>query len=275
VGDLNNDGRDDIARFERRGLSRVVARASRAVRSSLGYENPTSTTFAPEVVARSSDPLCQTDGTFCSFGRVVPSGGEDLVEIDGATGNLRMLAASTPGGVVTLSPAPGFTLAAACPAATCRPAMGDVNGDGRDDLVLFPISGSNVRWARNTGSGWAVGASLTTSSLCARTNTPCRVADVDGDGQADIVAFLSSGETRVRRRLLSTVTESVWHTETICSDGAQFASCEVADANGDGVADVISVGNGGTAAAPTGGVVVAISLATRSSFFIDPRTGAP
>jgi hypothetical protein len=67
------------------------------------------------------------------------------------------------------------------------PAVADVNGDGKDDVVTF-VRGSfgPVYAATSSGSGFAGG--LWASGQCLQ-NDVCALADVTGDGKADALAF--------------------------------------------------------------------------------------
>jgi FG-GAP-like repeat len=271
IGDVNGDGKDDIVEFERTGSHRIRAWLSLVVPSSTGYGPPSATSFSP-ATPRTADPWCQSDSTFCAFANIMGGSGEDLVEINPSSGNVRVLAATGSGLSPVLSHAPTFSLSSACPSSSCRPLIGDVDGDHLDDLVFIPRSGTTVTWARNMGASWATVSMLTDTGICSGT-ARCKLGDVDGDSRDDLVAFGTDGLIRVRRRILSAVIQSAWHSSSLCANA--LGSCEVADVNGDSIEDVVAIGADGDNAAPVGDVSVAISLAPRPSFFINPRTGAP
>ena len=125
-------------------------------------------------------------------------------------------------------------------------AVADVNGDGKADLVAFykafgPTGTEGDVWvAKSTGSGFSQ-ATKWHDNFCRGTQL-CRVGDVDGDGRADAVVF--DGPTAQVEVALATATSStfgpsqVWAVDFDCSSGVT-SSCEVADVNGDGKADLI------------------------------------
>jgi Trypsin/FG-GAP-like repeat len=131
----------------------------------------------------------------------------------------------------------------ACATGTdCR--LGDVDGDGDDDLVLFGQGTTGtVRVALSSGgSTFAMPATWLTGFCSA--GQVCRLGDVNRDGMVDAIAFeLSTGAIRVA---LSTgrgfQPATVWWTSDGCLTGE---TCEVGDVNGDGFADVaaFSAGN--------------------------------
>ncbi len=128
----------------------------------------------------------------------------------------------------------------------------DVNGDGRDDLVAFGHGGVHValtdnneffpqslapilgiRNFSNDAGGWDV-------------NLHSRVmADVNGDGKADIVGFgsrgalvsLSNGDGTFSAQNLASNDFGTWDTD--------YEIRTAADVNGDGKADIVAFGHGG------------------------------
>ncbi len=125
------------------------------------------------------------------------------------------------------------------------PAVGDFNGDGRDDIASFhrgllgPTAG-DVDVALSTGS--AFGAAAVWHPAFAPSTVLPDVGDFDGDGKDDIVAFYrdsftgpSQGDVRVSLSNGSGFGEtSVWH-DWFCV-GTQEPV--VGDFNGDGCDDV-------------------------------------
>lgn len=68
------------------------------------------------------------------------------------------------------------------------PEIGDVDGDGRDDVVLFGRSSGEVRVMRSTGATFAPAVSVLTG-FCTGSEI-CKVGDFNGDGKADLARFL-------------------------------------------------------------------------------------
>lgn len=146
-------------------------------------------------------------------------------------------------------------------------ATGDVDGDGLDDAITFvrnaqtgPAAG-DVLVALSNGAGF--GAPQKWHDAFCGANEICKVADVNGDGRADIIAFV----------------RSVGHVWVALSNGSSFGAssiwnyffcvgqeiCEVGDVNRDGRADLITFLRGTSASDPKTGDVY-VSLSNGSSF---------
>jgi hypothetical protein len=123
---------------------------------------------------------------------------------------------------------------------------GDVNGDGKKDLVLFARREGKVYVALSTGSGF-LAPQVWHSFFAISTYERPRVADVNGDGKADIVTFatdsptafgdvyvaLSNGRQFVDQNGIPS-SSTKWH-DWFAVDPAQ--QIRVGDINGDGKAD--------------------------------------
>ncbi|MGW5433767.1 FG-GAP-like repeat-containing protein [Streptomyces sp. NPDC004059] len=119
------------------------------------------------------------------------------------------------------------------------PAVGDVNGDGKDDIITF-TQGANadVYVALSTGSSF--GPSVKWHDSFSLPGEQPRVADFNGDGNADIATFTPAGDVYVA---LSTGTQfgdgktaAKW--QTGFATAGQFPY--VGDFNGDGKADIVT-----------------------------------
>ena len=135
---------------------------------------------------------------------------------------------------------------------------GDVNGDGKDDLIIFSRGSTGNVWvALSTGSSF-VGAGKWASGFAVGGNL-AEVGDVDGDGDDDIVSFTRGDDANVWVALSnrsSFVGAGKWH-DFVVSGSALPA---LADVNNDRRADVVSFTRG-----TEGNVWVATS--TGSSFY--------
>lgn len=157
------------------------------------------------------------------------------------------------------------------------PAVGDVNGDGLDDIVKFTRGASAEVWvALNTGRGFAA-KQLWQDDFCPGDAVP-KVGDVNGDGRADVVCFVRDSR--------ADGTEA--DVEVALSTGSSFAYDFVrfwhqyfaltaayepllADLNGDGSLDIVAVHDDGR-------VFAAVSTAGLGSFGSGPggtETGEP
>ncbi len=143
-------------------------------------------------------------------------------------------------------------------AETC--AVGDIDGDKRDDLIAFGKKGAgNVYYARSTPFGYLGQGFIIAKNFCVYDQV-CKVADVNGDGKADLVAFTPVGSGRGQVYVMLNKGNGQmdgvvrrWH-DFFCIDKEQ---CKLADVNGDGKADLVAFDHKGT---------VYVSLSTGNGF---------
>src|SRR5690242_8856882 len=137
-------------------------------------------------------------------GRVVPfTRGEDrktkpLLALSATVGVAVALLAAVPGLSAAASSATGFRPAVEWSAHMCLAgefcAVGDVNGDGRADAIAFTQGGNpnggppgSVFVALSTGKKFAAATEWAPHMCLAGEH--CAIADVNGDGLADAIAF--------------------------------------------------------------------------------------
>jgi hypothetical protein len=135
------------------------------------------------------------------------------------------------------------------------PAVGDVNGDGRDDIVTFTHDSlGDVHVALSTGSSFAPAQKW--HDWFGITGESPGVADVNGDGRADIVTFTQGALADVYVALSTGAGFAVaqkWHDQFALG----LADPRLGDVNGDGRADLLQFSRDG---------VVSVAVSTGSSF---------
>ncbi|HEU0114308.1 MAG TPA: FG-GAP-like repeat-containing protein, partial [Thermomicrobiales bacterium] len=153
-------------------------------------------------------------------------------------------------------------------------ALADVNGDGMTDIVGFGYAGATVALA--TGGGHfaapffsldAFGAANFGGGWSSQDQFPRALADVNGDGMADIIGFgyagatvaLATGGGHFAAPFFSLDAFGAANFGGGWSSQDQFPR-QLADVNGDGMADIVGFGNGG----------VTIALATGGGHFAAP-----
>jgi hypothetical protein len=255
LGDINGDGRADIVGFGFGDVSYSLARAD-------------GTFLAPKVAL--SDNFTQFDGGWGN-----PTFPRYLADVNGDT-YADIVGFSQTVVVTALSNGDGTFQAGKTAIANFTPAnggwtnndiylrvLGDINGDGRADIVGFgeqevvtalgqtdgtfgsPIIGLNNNFTRGDG-GWGNPA------------FPRYLGDVNGDGWADIIGFgnarvvvaLSKGDGTFENAIEAFSDASFTQTSGFSDNNERPR--RVADVNGDGLADIVGFGFG----------AVAVSLAT-------------
>lgn len=258
TGDFNGDGRDDVVSFVKYAGDSTLGQANVA----LATGSPTG--FDPTPGAQWLTGFCQTTGfgtnpgaTTCQTGDVNGDGLDDAIYF---TRNQT----ATPGKVwVALSNGAGFAPASQpwntddfCSGFydVCR--LGDVNADGKDDLIEFSRQTQEGVVFVERSNGSSFGPLEVWNGYFCYGSQWCDVGDYNGDGLTDVAAFTraSSGSTSPVDVALSNggsfVYAGIWH-NYFCTAGEW---CESADVNGDGKDDII------TFAKSSGKVYVELSL---------------
>ncbi|MGC4897580.1 DUF2961 domain-containing protein [Micromonospora sp. DT31] len=137
------------------------------------------------------------------------------------------------------------------------PAVGDVNGDGRTDIITFTRGDSaDVYVALSTGSGFGPG--IKWHDHFALGNEFPAVGDVDGDGRDDIVTFTrgSAGDVFVSLSDGTRFVEDGWKWHDSFALGNELPA--LGDVDGDGRDDIVTFTRGSA-----GDVFVSLSDGTR------------
>lgn len=127
--------------------------------------------------------------------------------------------------------------------------LADVNGDGMDDIVGFGRSGVLVSTSNGAGFDPAelVSTDFSTRAGWREDRFERDVADVDGDGMADVVAFGPDGVQVSLANGNGFDAPQLWSDDYGNGDGWSQGedTRSLADVNGDGMADILAFGSDG------------------------------
>ncbi|HVS95835.1 MAG TPA: FG-GAP-like repeat-containing protein [Puia sp.] len=168
------------------------------------------------------------------------------------------------GSISTRSFAPaasfGFTLSS--PFLLPGSVVGDVDGDGKPDVVGFEQGTTGISVARNTSTAGALSYSIASGLTPGVDFGQLVLADMDGDGAPDLVIF-SAGSIFICRNL-SSPGNIVFGPAARIDVPAYTAAFFVIDADGDGRPDLLFTHN------YDGGASISLSHSSPGSFTFDP-----
>jgi hypothetical protein len=124
-------------------------------------------------------------------------------------------------------------------------ASGDLNGDGKVDLIISNSISSSVNVYRNTSSGSAISFAKRVDLTTLSGLTGVAVDDLDGDGKLDIAATnLSSNKISLFRNT-TTGSELSFAAKVDSSSGSTTQAIAIGDLDGDGKPEIAVVNSSG------------------------------
>jgi len=113
----------------------------------------------------------------------------------------------------------------------------DMDGDGDPDLLLASYYGNTVDWWENVGG---LGDTYVTHRVADGLSTPtmARAADIDGDGDQDVVASVYNSNEIVWWENVDG-TGTVWSAHTVADTFSKARAVDIADVDGDGDLDLL------------------------------------
>ena len=257
IGDFNADGKADLA----------IANSGSNSLSVLLNTTPAGATV-PSYAAQSTFATGATPSSL-STADVNGDGKPDLIVVNYGANSVGVLLNTTAAGATTPSFAPQTTFAAGSGARALS--VGDVNGDGKPDIVVVNEFSNSVSVLLNTTAALATTPSYAPQTTFPTGLGPVSVAmgDVNGDGKPDlgIANYYSSTVSVLMNTTAAFAATPSFGPANEFAAGIVLSSLSMADFNGDGKAEIVTV----NPASNSVGVLVntTATLATTPSYALE------
>jgi hypothetical protein len=265
IGDIDGDGKADLA------VANNSSNSVSVLRNTSSSGSITSGSFAAQVTfATGTSPFS------VAIGDIDGDGKPDLavtIPIANIVSVFRNTGSS--GSITSVSFATQVTfLTGSNP---CSVVIGDIDGDGKRDMVVANSSASTISVFRNTGSigNIAAGSFATQVTFVTGTNPQSvAIGDMDGDGKPDLaVANQGSDNVSVLRNTCSSgsITSGSFAAQVTFSTGSQPVSVAIGDIDGDGKPDMAVANQGSNTVSvlrntSSSGSITSGSFATQVTF---------
>jgi trimeric autotransporter adhesin len=240
IADINGDGKPDMV------TANLAANTVSVLRNTATSGSIASGSFAAKVdFATGSNPISVAVSDLNGDGK------PDIAVANWASGSMSVLRNASTGSVITTA---SFAAKVDFVSGTHPQsiATGDIDGDGKPDIIVANQGSTNVSVFRNT----VAGGSITSTSFAPKVNfttgtNPYSIAigDIDGDGKLDIaVANNGSNTVSVFRNTATTgsITSSSLALKVDYATGTTPYNVSIGDINGDGKPD-LAVANSASA----------------------------
>lgn len=222
IGDLDRDGKPDLVVANFFGNTVSVFRNT----SSVG-----SISYAPKVdFATGSGSLPVSIGDLDGDGKL------DLAVANSSSGTISILLNTSSVGSISYAPKVDFTTGSSPFSAS----MGDMDGDGKADIVVANTGSNTVSVFRNTGSIGNISYATKIDFITGLEPIQASIGDLDGDGKTDLaVTNRNSNTVSVFRNTSTSVGNVSYDAKVDFTTGSRPLPVSIGDLDGDGKADLV------------------------------------
>ncbi len=266
IADIDGDGKPDLAV----GDAATGNSSASVLRNISSAGAITANSFLPRVVLAAENPYGTTAADVDGDGKL------DLILVNSGASRVALSVyrnISTTGSITTASfdiPV-DFSIPYGPSSSARNIAVGDLDGDGKPDLVLANVQGNTVSVFRNTSTVGSISFSSAVTFSVGLYPTWAAIGDIDGDGKPDLVIANDGGASVSVLQNTSSPGQTSFAPKVDFEAAAGVFSVALADMDGDGKLDVVTSGTNTVAVlrnTSTTGAITAASFAPKVEFSV-------